>query len=74
MKQIGIYIGSYLPAGVGVFQMQNFNPFTLAFWATLTGILFYSMVGAAVAMLLTDTIKKKKSQWNGTGQIRLKPQ
>ena len=72
MRDLGLYIGSFLPAGVGVFQMQNFNPFTLAFWATLLGILVFSVIGGTIGMVLTETIKKKKARWNGTGQIHLK--
>ncbi len=74
MKNLGLYFGSFFPAGVCVFQMENFNPFTLSFYATLTGILIYSIIGGIIGVAITDTIKKKKAQWNGTGQIHLKPQ
>lgn|GEM_PF-7052882 len=72
MKNIGLYLGSYSVAGIGVFEMQNWNPFTIAFWATLTGICFYSLIGGALGAALFKSIKHKIKQWHGTGQTQSK--
>lgn len=69
IRDVGFYFGSFGTAGLGVFQMQNFNPVTLSFWSTLVGILFFSVIAGALGAAFFSNIKKQITQWLGTGQI-----
>ena len=68
MKDVGFYIGSFSTAGVGVFQMTNFNPFTISFYATLTGIFLFSLIVGVLGAAFFGRIKKQVNQWRGIGQ------
>ena len=41
--KIGEAIGSFTVSLTGVFQMVNFNPLTVSFWATITGIFVFAV-------------------------------
>lgn len=71
MKSFFISIGSFSTAAVNVFQMENFNPFTLVFWSTLTGIFFWSVVGGLIGLIIFEGLKSKL-KWHGIGQIHSK--
>ena len=72
MKNLGLYIGSFSTAGVGVFQMTDFCVWHLSFWATLTGIFIFSLIGGILGASLFGKINKQISKWRGIGQIHLK--
>lgn len=72
MKDLGFFFGSFGTAGVGVFQMVNWNIFTISFWGTLVGILFFSFISGALGAAFFGKIKKQITQWLGTGQIHSK--
>ena len=72
MKSLFQYLGSLVIAALNVSQMKSFNPFTLIFWATLTGIIVWSILGALAAMVLFDVIEKLKNKWIGAGKIHSK--
>lgn len=72
IRDLGFFFGSFGTAGIGVFQMQNWNILTLSFWATLTGILFYSLIAGALGAAFFDKIKKQITQWLGIGVIHSK--
>lgn len=65
---IGLYIGTFSTSAICVFEMKNFNPFTLAFWATIIGVCVLSFIFGSVGSALTRTIKKELKQWHGTSR------
>jgi hypothetical protein len=72
MKSLFISIGAYSTALANVFQMNNFNPTTLIFWTTITGVFIWSVIGGLVGLLFFDVIGKFKNKWIGIGQIHSK--
>lgn len=68
MKNVASTVGTFTTSTVGVYGMQNFNPFTMAFWATLTGILLFSILSGLITGLAFEGIKTQLKKWHGTGQ------
>lgn len=58
MKDIGIWIGSFSTAGLSVFQMENFNPATLAFWETVLGIAIFTIAGGIGGFYIHQRLEK----------------
>lgn len=60
-------IGSFATAGTAVADVKNFDPFTLSFWATMVGVLVWSIVGGLIWELITGRLKINVT-WDGTGR------
>jgi hypothetical protein len=70
-------IGSVIAAGIvgqtGVFEMKNFDPFTIAFWATLVGLILFAVLASFAGESIQD--KLNQIRWHGIGKrIHLKEQ
>lgn len=65
MKNVFISVGSFSTALANVFQMNNFNPGTLIFWSTITGVFIWSVLGGLAGLVFFDVIEKIKDKWTG---------
>ena len=72
MKAVFISLGSFATALANVFHMKSCNPGTLIFWATITGVFIWSVLGGLAGLMIFDVIEKIKDKWIGAGKIHSK--
>ena len=70
---VGGLSAQFLTTGSCVATMQNFNPLTLSFWATLIGIIAIGIIAGFVGEAIQKDFYKLVKKWHsGTRKQHLK--